>query len=172
MRNRRGDRGRASRALPVWIGLLLVAGLGCASLLGGGPRRLIEEGKAAVDKQDLPTAYERFKQVEVDYPESDESGEAYYRALACFQPLYNQHRHTDRSSVWVASEPTFLYGWLARRIAVGDGEEAARALFLRMPWSFYQGFQAYAEGRPELAAYRIVAEEDNGIIEMVELKRP
>jgi hypothetical protein len=132
----------------------------------------MEQGRAAAEKQDLAGAYGYFKQIEVEYPASEENAQAYYWAVACFQPLYNQYRHTDRTSIWVASEPMFLYGWLSQRIVRGDGEKAARALFLGMPWSFYQGFQAYAEGRPELAGYRVVAEKDNGIIEMVELKQP
>jgi len=162
---------RAARPLAAATALTLAMALGCATpLFGGGAGRLVEEGKAAVDRQDLPAAYELFKQVQLEHPDSAENQEAWHYAVAIFQRKYQANRHDNRSSPWVAQEPEFLYGWLGHRLDRGDGARAARILFMGMPWSFYQGYLRYAEAHPELAGWRVVAEEDNGIIEKVELE--
>lgn len=167
-------RGRAKWPSRIGWSLLSIGialAMGCAALPGGGASSLLARGKTAVEKGELLEAYAIFKRIEREYPDSEENHEAWHYAVAIFQRKYQELRHKDPRSPWVSEEPEFLYGWLVHRVARGDGDKAARILFRGMPWSLYQAYLAWAEGRPETAGWRIVAEEDNGIIEKVEIDR-
>lgn len=160
-----------SRTAAIALCALLAFATSCAHLGLGGASRLEAEAKAAVDAKDLPTAYERLKQIEVRYPGSDESRNAFPKAAALLRALYFKNRSTDPNSIWVTSEPQFMFGWLATYFREGSPEAAANAFFVGFPVGTLRDFEAFGKDRPEVAPWRIRAQDDNGIIESVTTER-
>jgi hypothetical protein len=162
---------RSRSAAIALCALLLGFTSACAHLGSGGASRLEAEAKAAFDAKDLPTAYERLKQIEVRYPGSAESRNAFPKAAAVLRSLYFKNRSTDPNSIWVTSEPEFMFGWLATYFREGSPEAAANAFFVGFSVGTLRSFEVYAKGHPELAQWSIRAQDDNGIIESVTTER-
>ena len=154
------------------LALLVVLGLGagCAHL-GFGPRALLDEANAAIDARDYPTAYGLLKRIALEYPDSPESAEAFPLAAGCLKVLYHHDRYRQPDSVWITSEPRFMFEWLTRYFEAGSPELAVSALFVGCPYNVLREFEEYAKGNPYVSQWVIRAEDDNGIIRSVTAER-
>lgn len=161
-------------ALQTTAALLALAFLlgACASVpgLGSGASRLREKADAAIEAQDFEAAYDHLAELHRRYPESPEDKDAFPLAAALFRKLYREHRFRAPESRWVATEPEFLFEWLATRTGDAFPSEDATALFLHMHYGLFQRFLGYAETDPRLARWEIVAYEDNGLVKEVMLR--
>ena len=162
---------RQVRRLSGALIVLLCIASACAHLGLGGAPALLEEAKAAGKAKDMETAYARLKQIEIRYPGSPESREAFPLAAASLRVLYFQHRLNEPNSVWVTSEPDFLFDWFATYFRDGSPEAAANALFVGFDYGIFRRFEAFAKSRPDLAPWLLRAQDDNGIIEAVTVER-
>ncbi len=163
------------RAVRLLVATLLVAGFAgaCASPFQGSDAAaaaLFAEGDAALDRGDLEQAYLRFAEVPRLHPESPRSAEAFPLAARIYYKLFFRYRYQEVKPEWLAEQPAFLFDWLGARLEEGGGEDDVKALFLGMPWSHYQDYEAYARSHPDLARWGIRAVEDNGIIESVKVE--
>ena len=184
-------RRRALRALPVPVVLATV--LGCAGLFGEGtcrerdeaarsvsvsarsvqtsctvlrrPDRLIELCDAALGNRDFETAFAWLALVRTLYPGSAESRDVFPTAARVFQKAHLAHR-TEPGSIWITSEPRFMFDWLASFFEDGAPfpQSQADAFFLGMHYGMFRDFLAWAQQRPDLARWQLVAEKDNGWI--------
>lgn len=144
--------------------------LGCAAFAEREARRELDEAKAAVERRDLPAAWAELSGIRRRHPDSAAAREAFPLAAAVFQRLYFRER-LDRHSTWMQTEPAFMLDWFASFFA-GDAfpEVQARALFVGMPYGYFQEYLALAATRPALARFDTSAREDNGIIEGVDAR--
>jgi hypothetical protein len=162
---------KAGRRLPACFALVLLAGLsGCAAwqALVDPPGRRLEQAREALARNDLDAAYHDLAEIRKRYPDSAESREAFPLAAAIFQRSYYRDRFASPASPWLTTEPGFMLDWFASLL---DGptfpQAEAEALFVGMPYGFFRDYLALAGARPELSRWRIVAVDDNGIIEAV-----
>jgi hypothetical protein len=157
--------------------LILAVFLGaCGPLdLGGDARRqkMLEEALLSLQQQDFETAYYRAKEIRTEYPGSDESEDAFSIAARALKRLYYRHRFEDPDSVWLNSEQEFVFEWLA---GFFEDEELAgsraNSVFGGVPYGMFRSFERYAAGHPIFSRWEIRAEDDNGIIEKVTVRRP
>ena len=85
-----------------------------------------------------------------------------------FKRSYFLSRYEQPDSRWLRSEPAFLLDWLASFFGSGAFPQAeAEALFVGMHVGYFRDYLAFAETRPELARFRVWAEDDNGIVESI-----
>jgi hypothetical protein len=145
--------------------------IGCAALGIRGPRTLLDEAKTAIDQHDQKAAYLLLKQIATEFPDSSESLEAFPMAADCLKALYFKNRLSDPASVWVTSEPDFMFEWLARYFSDGFPEEAANTLLAGFPGSVFRRFEEFAKTRPQLSQWAIQAHDDNGIVQSVTASR-
>lgn len=128
-------------------------------------RKLADEARDA-GNPDL--AYRYLALIQVTHPDSPESAEAFPEAARLFKHLYNREMmlsHFD--SIWVTSEPYFVFRWLEQFSAQGFPQEQMNLLFLRSRSSLFQQFLGYAGQRAAFRRWIIRAQDDNGIIESV-----
>jgi hypothetical protein len=85
-------------------------------------------------------------------------------AATLFQKAYFKHRYTQPNSVWLTSEPVFMFQWLARFYGETSPQPQAMQLFVGMPYGIFREFTDYAAKHPELSGWALKAEKDNGII--------
>ena len=164
--------------------ILLLPALGCATPSSqpeacpksiqevlADPRLLREAGDAAVEDGDLEMAYRYVALLRTLHPESAEAQDLYPAAAKLFKRGYFRHRIKHPESVWVNSEPAFMFQWLASFFEEGGEkfpQEQVDLLFLGMPYNVWEEFERYAEGRRRLFAYwRLQATADDGRIESV-----
>ncbi len=173
-------RGRLFRGT---LTTLLVAALGCAghssppascpeSLAGvlGSPALLREQADAALADDDAELAYRYLALIETLHPDSPESRELFPAAAKLFKRAYFRNRISKPDSVWVTSEPSFMFQWLSLffRDAEAFPQQQVDILFLGMPVSLYDGFRDYAKRRPKyLARWEMQVTDDNGRIESI-----
>lgn len=159
------------RIASLCLAFALLAGLtGCAAwqALVNPPGSLLERAREALDRKDLDAAYRDLAEIRRRYPESEESREAFPLAAAIFQRSYYRDRFARPDSPWLTSEPGFMLDWFASLLeSPAFPQVEAEALFVGMPYGFFREYLALAETRPELSRWKIVAAEDNGIIETV-----
>jgi len=138
----------------------------------GRPALLVEQAHAALARGDLETAYHHLALVHALHPDSAESREVFRLAARCFVESHFRHR-TEPGSIWVSSEPVFMYRWLEQFFL--DAEEfpqaQVEALFIGMHYGMFRDFLAHARSRKELSRWVIVARDDNGIIHSVSGER-
>ncbi len=161
---------------------LLVAALGCATpahepgACPSGfeevlrdPRLLRERADLALEQRDGELAYRSLALLATLHPESAESREAFRAAARLFKQAYFQNRFSRPDSVWLSSEPAFMFQWLARFLQDPEVFPQAEldALFLGMPYSFFGDFTAFAAPRPGLSRWVLRVEEDNGRIQSI-----
>jgi len=164
--------------------ILLLPALGCATPPGqpgacpksiqevlADPRLLREVGDAAVKNGDYEMAYRYVALLQTLHPESAEAQDLYPAAAKLFKRAYLRNRIKHPKSVWVNSEPAFMFQWLASFFEEGGEtfpQEQADLLFLGMPYNVWEEFERYAEGRRKLFAYwQLQATADDGKIESV-----
>lgn len=155
----------ASRLLALAVLALLAAG--CASPGERRARALVAEAEAAFARGDFETSYARAAEVRREHPASAERDRAFALACGSWKPLYHRSRFVDPDARWVATEPAFLFDWLASYFGETSPEEPARLLFVGMPGGLLRDFEAFARERPELSRWRLAARDDNGIIREV-----
>jgi hypothetical protein len=166
-------RRRNSRAAVVLAAIVTAASLaaGCAHFGAGSSEGILHEARSAYEARDFETAYWRAKQLETEHPDSPDSYQAFVIACGSLKLLHHRHRYAQPDSVWVTSEPEYLFGWLAKYLDSEAASEAANVLFVGLPFQVFRDFQAYARSHPELAPIVLRAEDDNGIIQNVTIDR-
>jgi hypothetical protein len=170
---------RSPIALRIVPALLLAAascarpstGPGCpgSAELFRDPRALRAQADRAIDeKKDAALAYRYLALLEVFHPDGPESREAFPLAAALFRRLYRQNRYAHPDSIWLTSEPVFMFQWLERFFG-GDAfpGDQARALFVGMPYPLFVQFSEYAKQRAELSGWLLHGSEDDGVIDAV-----
>jgi hypothetical protein len=155
----------ASRLLALAVLALLMAG--CASPGERRARALVAEAESAFARGDFETSYARAAEVRRAHPASAERDRAFALACGSWKPLYHRSRYVDPDARWVATEPAFLFDWLASYFGEASPEEPARVLFVGTPRGVLRDFEAFAHARPELSRWRLVARDDNGVIREV-----
>jgi hypothetical protein len=166
--------GKSVRASVLVLCFSVVALLGCSTTLGflNPPRRLLEQSRTAIEGKDFDTAYDRLVEIRMRYPESAESREAFRLAAAIWQASYFKYRYQDPRPHWVTSEPRFMMEWFASFFPTETFPEAeATVLFVGMHYGFFRDFQKFQQTRPELAAWHLRVQDDNGIVESLEVHR-
>jgi hypothetical protein len=172
-----------SRHRSRFLSALLVAALGCAS---GGPQTggcpasagqvladpalLREHADAALREDDPELAYRYLALLQTLHPDSAESRELYPAAAKLFKQAYFRNRISKPSSVWLTSEPAFMFQWLASffRGAQEFPQEQVDLLFVGMPLPVFQEFESFARSRPAVFdRWQLRAAEDDGKIEAV-----
>lgn len=154
---------------------------GCAyylpSSMGGEPRvaeavadpKILRQQADEASKAGNPDlAYRYLALIQILHPDTPESAEAFPEAVRLFKHLYNRERklaHYD--SIWVTSEPYFVFRWLEQFSRGEFPQEQMNLLFLRSRSSLFQSFLAYARDRAAFRRWDIRARDDNGIIESV-----
>ena len=153
------------------VALACLLGLAAGCALFRGPGTLLVQANAAFDRRDAEGAYALAKQIRLAYPASPESREAFPIAAYAWKFLYHQHRYSAPDSAWVTAEPAFLFDWLATFFASGSPQQAAEVMFVGLPYGVLRDFEDFARSRPELAPWRLEAQDDNGIIQGVAVER-
>jgi len=166
------------RSLPA----LLVTALGCATFSAqpsacakgieeflAHPSLLREQADAALEKDDLELAYRYLALIETLHPDSAESRELFPVAAKLFKRAYFRNRIAHPNSVWLTSEPVFMFQWLATFFEdEGDfPKQQVATLFIGMPLTFYDDFASFAKTRPSLSRWQMRAKEDDGRIEAI-----
>jgi hypothetical protein len=143
----------------------------CQALLDD-PSWLRAQADAALAEKNLEVAYRYLAWIEALHPESPESTEAFPLTARLFKTLYHRNRYTRPDSIWLTSEPVFLFQWLARYFGNDDfPREQAQALFVGLPYGFFREFVAFSESQPNLRGWTLSAEEDNGIVTAISARR-
>jgi hypothetical protein len=151
------------------LAVLAACVLGCASLgPASRPARLLAEARADLAAGGLEAAYDRLAEIRRRHPHSAECREAFPLAAAIFKRSYFQQRYAQPDSRWLRSEPAFMLDWFGSFFGSGAFPQAeAEALFVGMHVGYFRDYLAFAESRPELARFRVSAEDDNGIVESI-----
>jgi hypothetical protein len=161
---------------------LLTAALGCTTLAAqpsscppsieqafAKPTLLREQADAALEDGDLALAYRYLALIETLHPGSPESHELFPAAAKLFKRIYLRERIARPDSIWMTSEPIFMFHWLVAFFS-DDGEfpkQQVATLFIGMPLTFFDDFMVFAKPRPQLARWQIRAKEDDGRIESI-----
>jgi hypothetical protein len=140
--------------------------LSCKELLGQ-PASLLAQGRAALEQKQPELAYRYLALLQTLHPGSPESQEAFPLAASLFKGAYRLHRYSDPDSVWLTSEPVFMFQWLARFFEGEFPQEQMEALFTGMNYGLVRDFSAFAASRPKLAQWELQVEKDNGIVESI-----
>jgi len=166
-------RARASCRVAGLLTLGLVAALstGCATLESRGSHQLFSEARAAFTQEDYETAYRHAKQLDAQYPKSAEKDDAFSIAAQSLKVLYYRDQFTQPDSVWVASEPQFMFAWVASYSQGDFPTDAANALLAGLPYGVFHRFQAFARTHPDLSQWSLRAKDDNGIVHSVSTER-
>jgi len=143
---------------------------GCAAVLAE-PALLREQAEVELEAKNYELAYRYLALIETLHPESRESAEVFPVAAALFQKAYFAHRYTQPDSVWLTSEPGFMFQWLARFFGNESPQPQAEALFVGMPYGIFRAFTEHAARRPDLSGWILRAEKDNGIIRAITAER-
>ena len=161
---------------------LLVTALGCTTIspqpsacpgsieeVLAKPSLLREQADAALEHDDLELAYRYLALIETLHPASPESRELFPAAAKLFKRAYFRNRIAHPNSLWLTSEPVFMFQWLATFFQDEKDfpEQQVATLFIGMPLTFYDEFAAYAKDRPTLSRWQIRAKEDDGKIESI-----
>jgi hypothetical protein len=175
----------ARRRILTLLPLLLTSALGCTTLSGGtgscppsieqafhDPRVLRAAADEALSHDDYALAYRYLSLIEIFSPDGADARELYPAAAKLFKTAYLRSRVKGKDSVWVTSEPVFMFQWLARFFS-DDGEfpqQQVDLLFARMPITLLDDFKAFAKPRPHLARWDLHATDDDGRIETITAK--
>ncbi|MBY0400748.1 hypothetical protein K2X89_10660 [Myxococcota bacterium] len=132
------------------------------------PSQLVARARAAAGQNDLETAYCRFAVLHTLHPESPEAREAFPIAAYVFKGLYQRRYYHDHSSnvAWLASEPRFMFDWLATFFD-DDAFPTAPVMGILhdMPGALADDLKAYiAEGHGPISSWRLTVSMDNGRI--------
>lgn len=171
-------RARSSRLL---LPLLLSAALGCAGVAPTGscpesasatlasPALLRAQADVALADGDPELAYRYLALIQTLHPQSADARELFPAAAKLFKRLYFANRIARPDSVWLVSEPVFMFQWLATYFQGSDSfpEAQMATLFVGMPLPFYDDFAAFAKTRPALARWQMQARADDGRVEAV-----
>ena len=128
------------------------------------PSLLREQADAALADGNLELAYRYLALIETLHPDSAESRELFPAAAKLFKQAFFRNRISHPDSIWLTSEPVFMFQWLAIFFQ-GEGdfpEQQVATLFVGMPLSFYDDFAAFAKQRPALSRWQMRAKEDDG----------
>ena len=162
---------------------LLVTALACASQsrgpdacpkgiaeVLGSPALLREQADAALADDDSELAYRYLALIEALHPESAESRELFPAAAKLFKRAYFGNRISQPNSVWLTSEPAFMFHWLSFffRDEEAFPQPQVDTLFVGMPVTLYDEFNIYAKNRPKyFSRWEMRVTDDNGRIESV-----
>ena len=135
---------------------------------------LLELATNELRSSKLELGYRHLALIHILYPESEQDPEAFTLAARVFRKNHFRNR-TQAGSVWVTTEPQFMFGWLASFFPAPSSKETGdfpqhqvNAMFLGMHYGMFRDFVAYAAAhapdRPELSRWAIRAEDDNGIV--------
>lgn len=166
--------GRRASLVPfAFLGALL----GCGSPSGQSdagpelarpPAVLRARADAALEAGDADLAYRYLALIHALHPGSPEDAAAFPIAVRLFKRAYDRHRITDPGSIWVGSEPAFVFQWVGSYFGPAAFPQAeVNALLLGMPHGFFRDFEAFAARQPAMRAWTIEVEDDNGIIRSV-----
>ena len=136
------------------------------------PDLLLERGRAAFTAQNNELAYRYFALVHQLHPKSKEDEKAFEYAMTVYRIFYvaNRYRHPD--SIWITSEPTFLFQWFETFVSDKDFPKLqAQFLLQGGTYTFAQLFLEHAEHRPKLAAWRIEVDADDGYVTAIRASR-
>jgi hypothetical protein len=138
------------------------------------PGLLLTQAEHAITKEKkLEKAYRYLTAIHALYPQSPEDSKAYAYAAGIFKRQYFRTRHTEPDSVWLKTEPVFLFHWLATFFSENRfPQKEVEDLLIGMPMSFLEEFNAYLSLNPRLSPWMIAAEEDNGRIEGIRASNP
>lgn len=162
---------------------LLVATLGCASHSSapdscpksiegvlGSPALLREQADVALAGDDSELAYRYLALIETLHPESTESRELFPAAAKLFKRAYFRNRISKPDSVWLTSEPAFMFQWLSLffRGAEAFPQQQLDTLFVGMPVTLYDEFREYTKRHPKyFAHWEMRVTDDDGRIESI-----
>jgi hypothetical protein len=171
------------RLLSSTLTTLLVAAFGCASRSSapdscpksiegvlGSPALLREQADVALADDDSELAYRYLALIETLHPESMESRELFPAAAKLFKRAYFRNRISKPDSVWLTSEPAFMFQWLSLffRDAEAFPQQQVDILFVGMPVSLYEEFHDFAKRRPKyFAHWEMRVTDDNGRIDSI-----
>ena len=144
-----------------------------AELLGAGaafgdPEMLKHLAQQEIDQSRWELGYRYLASLRALHPEASLDSEVFRNAAILFRRAYFRNRLVKPESVWLTSEPAFLFHWLE---GFSDGafpQEQASYLLTRMPVDFLRRYEAWAQGRPKLGAWTLRFEKDNGIVQSIE----
>lgn len=134
--------------------------------------QLYDRAVAELRAGQLEMGYRYLALVHVQDPHGEKDREAFLLATRVFRKLHFRHR-TEADSVWVRSQPRFMFAWLAGFFRGRDGfpQDEMNAMFLGMHYQMFRDFLAWAKQRaneePDLVRWTITAEKDDGRIESV-----
>jgi hypothetical protein len=148
------------------------AELVCGVDLFREPRLLLEQAKLALGREEEELAYRFLALLQALHPDSPEAADSFLTATALFRSAYFRNRLVDERSIWVLSEPYFLYQWLARHWGDEDPREKLEALFLGMPFNVFDNFRTFASRHPNIVHWRFEATKDNGIVQTITVEPP
>lgn len=136
----------------------------------GSAALLLEQARYELETtKNLPKAYRYLADLHALHSESPEDAEAFSMAASLFQRLYFQNRHSHPDSIWMTSEPIFMFQWLA---SFCDDDSFSQShldsLFRGMPYDFSRDFTAFTLRSHKLSRWTLRVQEDNGIIESVD----
>jgi hypothetical protein len=126
------------------------------------PRLLREFGEAALLANDFELAYGYLSLIHLLHPQSDEDRAAFPWAAAAFRGAYEKHRFRNRDSVWVTSEPIFVFTWLETFFAEGYPAKQVDSALRGAPHDLTVRFVEFAKSRRALAGWSFETEADNG----------
>lgn len=161
---------------PVLLAIVLLLATSCGS---GAPetqaRDALSAARARIADGDHEAAYRSLLRIHREFPGTPSEREAFPLAAALYKRLYFRDRYASPDAEWVVDGAAALFAWLETYVS-GDGETAfpqaeAEALFIGLHYGFIREFQAFAAGRPKLAAWRLTVQKDNGIVESVRAER-
>jgi len=135
------------------------------------PALLKQHGDAARAANDLHLAYRYYALVHLLHPESEEDAEVFPWAVAIFKYFYNRNREVDPQSIWLNSEPLFVFEWLEGFYGDDFPEREVMILLGRLPHPFAMRYIEFARQRPASAGWMIELEDDNGEIVAVRGER-
>lgn len=144
--------------------------LGAADLMSD-PALLLENARAAIAKNEVAVAYQLLAAIHALHPDSPEDIEAYPIAASLFVRLYMKKRFSDPGSVWVRSEPTFMFAWLAALFGEEFPRKQVDDLIKGVPYALASDFLAFAKSDPRTRDWEITIREDDGIVDAITARR-
>jgi hypothetical protein len=134
----------------------------------GSPARLRELGERQLAARDLPRSYCYFALLRTLHPERAETAEAFETAAVIAKTLFLRVRYAEPQSMWLTSEPEFLFAWFEDLCASGAfPQQAAEALLRGLPRPLADRLNAHLAASPARVGWRVEVRDDNGLIDQV-----
>ena len=132
------------------------------------PLRLLELGDRSLARRELSRAYCYYALLRTLHPRHAETRAAFEGAAVIAKTMFLRVRYADAQSIWLTSEPEFLFAWFEDLCANGAfPQQAAEALLRGMPRPHGDRLNAYLAASPARIGWRVEVADDNGLIDEV-----